>query len=152
MFVLRPVSSNKTSNYLNPFQELDELERRFFSDPFHEFVGRGDLAEFKTDIQDKDDHFLMEMDMPGFAKEDIHLDLNGDTLTVSAERHSEHEDSDKKKNYVHVERSYGSYSRSFDISGVAADQIKAKYEDGVLKLTLPKKQPELPQSRKLEIE
>ena len=84
-------------------------------------MGRGDLAEFKTDIQDKEDHFLMEMDMPGFAKEDIHLDLNGDTLTVSAERHSEHEDSDKKKNYVHVERSYGSYSRSFDISGVAAD-------------------------------
>ena len=51
-----------------------------------------------------------------------------------------------------MERSYGSYTRSFDISGVAADRIKAKYVDGVLRLTLPKQDPKLPQGRRLEIE
>ena len=62
------------------------------------------------------------------------------------------QEKDKKEKVVRVERSYGSYSRSFDISGVDADQIKAKYENGVLKLTLPKKQVTLPEGRRLEIE
>ena len=88
----------------------------------------------------------------GFEKGDIKLDITGDVLTIQAERHSEHEEKDKKQKYVRCERSYGSYSRAFDISGVDADKIKAKYEDGVLKLTLPKKEEPKEQSRKLEIE
>ena len=59
---------------------------------------------------------------------------------------------DKKNKYVRCERSYGSYSRSFDLSGVKADEIKAKYENGVLKLTMPKKENTLPEARHLEIE
>ena len=94
----------------------------------------------------------MEADLPGCEKKEIQLDINGDTLTVCAERHSKIEEKDKKEKVVRVERSYGSYSRSFDISGVDADQIKAKYENGVLKLTLPKKQVTLPEGRRLEIE
>ena len=79
-------------------------------------------------------------------------DINGDTLTVRAERHSEHEEKNKKGKYVRCERSYGSYSRDFDLSGVKADEIKAKYENGVLKLTMPKKTEALPESKHLEIE
>ena len=58
----------------------------------------------------------------------------------SAERHSEHEDKDKRGKFVRCERSYGSYSRSFDVSGIRTEDIKAAYKDGVLELTLPKKQ------------
>ena len=60
-------------------------------------------------------------------------------MTIRAERHSEHEDQDKKGNYVRCERSYGSYQRAFDISGIDADKISAQYADGVLKLDMPKK-------------
>ena len=89
--------------------------------------------------------------LPGFAKEDIHLDLEGDVLTVSAERHSEWEDSDKKGNYLRCERSFGQYSRSFDVSNVETDQIRADYNNGVLKLTMPKKGKTVPASRRIEI-
>ena len=60
-------------------------------------------------------------------------------LTIRAERHSEHEEKDKKNKYIRCERSYGAYCRKFDLSGVDEAAIKAKYDKGVLKLTLPKR-------------
>lgn len=151
MFELRPYHRKDSIASYNPFREMDEFERRFFGTPFGFFDNR-ELAEFKTDITDMGDAFLLEADLPGFAKEDLHLDINGDVLTVCAERHSNHEEKDSQNRVIRCERSYGSYSRNFDISGVNADGITAKYEDGVLKLHMPKKQ--LPQSatRTLSIE
>ncbi|MDO4852052.1 MAG: Hsp20/alpha crystallin family protein, partial [Clostridia bacterium] len=111
-----------------------------------------ELAMFKTDISDQGDSYLIEADLPGFDKKDIRLDLNGDTLTIHAERHSESEQKEHKDKYLRVERSYGTYSRSFDVSLIDAENIKAKYENGVLKLTLPKKQKTEPEKRTLEIE
>ena len=73
-------------------------------------------------------------------------------LTIRAERHSEAEEKDKKGNYIRCERSYGSFSRSFDLTGINADQIKASYADGVLKLNLPKLEAQKPEVRRLEIE
>ena len=90
-------------------------------------------------------------DRPGFDKKDIHLDVNGDTLTIHAERKAEQEEKDDKNNYVRCERSFGSYSRQFDLSSVDADHMKATYDNGVLKLEMPKKA--LPDSaRHIEIE
>ncbi len=150
MFELRPYSRKNNSLY-NPFREMDELENRLFSNPFG-FFDAASLDEFKTDIKDEGDHYELEADLPGFEKKDIKLDVNGDVLTVNAERHSEHEEKDKKGKYVRCERSYGSYSRQFDLSGVDAEKITAKYENGVLKLTMPKKTETLPKSHHLEIE
>ncbi len=144
--------NNNHINSYNPFRELEEMERNFFGTPFGTFFNTQDLAEFKTDVTDEGDHYLMETDLPGFDKKDIHLELNGDTLTINAERHSKVEEKDNKDKVVRVERSYGSYSRSFDVSGVDVEQIKAKYDNGVLKLTLPKKQVVLPEGKQLEIE
>ena len=156
MFDMRPYrNNNDRRNNLsayNPFREMDAFERNFFNDPFGSWFDHSALASFKTDIKDNGDSYTLEADLPGFDKKDIHLDINGDMLTVSAERHSEHEEKDKKNKYVRCERSYGSYSRSFDLSGVKADEIKAKYENGVLKLTMPKKENTLPEARHLEIE
>ena len=109
-------------NAWNPFSEMEEMEKR------------------------------LKADLPGFKKEDIHLNLDGDTLTIQAERHSEHEDTDKKDKYVCCERSYGSYSRSFDVSGIQADGISASYEGGVLELKMPKKEAQVPASRQISIQ
>ena len=156
MFDMRPYrNNNDRRNNLsayNPFREMDAFERNFFNDPFGSWFDHSALASFKTDIKDEGDHYELEADLPGFDKKDIHLDVNGDVLTVSAERHSEHEEKDKKGKYVRCERSYGSYSRQFDLGGVKADEITAKYDNGVLHLTMPKKTEEIPQSRRLEIE
>ena len=150
MFEMRPYAKKNNSLY-NPFRDMDEFEKRFFPSPFG-FFENGVLDEFKTDVKDEGDRYELEADLPGFDKKDIHLDVNGDTLTVSAERHSEHEEKDKKGKYVRCERSYGTYSREFDVSGVNTEGIKAKYENGVLKLTMPKKADALPETKRLEIE
>lgn len=150
MFELRPYSRKNNSLY-NPFCEMDEFEKQFFKDPFG-FFGGTMIDAFKTDIKDEKDHYELEADLPGFDKKDIHLDISGDILTIHAERHSDHEEKDKKGKYVRCERSYGSYSREFDVSGIKADEISAEYKDGVLKLKMPKKQDKLPETRHLEIE
>lgn len=149
MFELTRRNHNKP--VFNPFAGLEEMERQFFSRPFS-FLETGMMDAFKTDIRDEGDKYELEADLPGFEKKDINIDIDNNILKIKAECHSEHEDKDKKGKYVTCERSYGMYSREFDLSGVNADEIKAKYENGVLKLTLPKKQQTLPETKRLEIE
>ena len=148
MFELRPYRRNSLSTW-NPFSEMEEMERRFFNNDF--FSSRG-LAEFKTDITDEGDFYELKADLPGFQKEDIHLHLDGDTLTIQAERHSDHEDQSKQGKYVCCERSYGAYSRSFDVSGIRTEGITAAYNDGVLSLKLPKKTQEVSSRRQISID
>ena len=144
--------NNRQMNGCNPFREMVDLERGFFADPFGSFFGSTELAAFKMDVTDEGDHYLLEADMPGFDKKDIRLDLNGDILTIEAQRHSKAEDQDKKGRVVRMERSYGSFSRQFNVSEIDTAKIKASYKDGVLTLKLPKLQPAEPVSRVLEIE
>ena len=132
----------------NPWREMEAFEKAFFSN----FFGNSSLSHFRTDVTDEGDHYLLEADLPGFEKKDISLDIQDDTLRVRAERRSKVEETDEKDKIIRRERSYGVYQRSFDISGVDADKIKAKYSDGVLRLTLPKQEKRLPESRRLEIE
>lgn len=140
MFEMRPFNHNhrNTLSGYNPFQEMENLERSFFNEPFR-FFGNDALAAFKTDITDNGSEYVLEADLPGFDKKDIHLDIDGDLLTIRAERNATREETDKKNNLICCERSFGAYSRQFDLSGVEADGIKAKYDNGVLKLTMPKK-------------
>ena len=143
---------NQDMTTFNPWREMEEFEKAFFSNPFGSFFNAPALNQFRTDVTDEGDHYLLETDLPGFEKKDITLDIHDDMLTIRAERKSKVEEKDKKDKVIRMERSYGSYQRSFDISGVDADQIKAKYTDGVLRLTLPKLERSLPQGRRLEIE
>ena len=143
MFEMMPFARHTAANY-NPFREFENMERQFF--------GANSLAEFKTDIVDRGDHYELRADLPGFRKEDINIELDDNCLSIQAERRFENEEKDKKGNYVRRERSYGSFSRSFDVSGIEVSAIKASYEDGVLKLVLPKKQEITPAARRLEIE
>ena len=130
---------------MDPFREFDELERSFFGNQ------RSMVSAFRTDVVDTGDAFKLEAELPGFDKEDIKIDVENDCLTVSAEHKSEKKEENEKKNFVKRERFYGSYTRSFDVSGINVDGIEAKYENGVLVLTLPKKAAEIPASRRLEI-
>ena len=149
MFELRPYSHrNSQMSGFNPFREMEELENAFFGN--RNYFNNA-LTEFRTDIQDKGDHYLLEADLPGFKKDDIHIDVNDGMMTITAERHSEHEEQDKKNNYVRCERSYGSYQRSFDLSGIDENGLQAAYADGVLKLTLPKAKEQKPESHQVKI-
>ena len=143
---------NQDMTTFNPWREMEEFEKALYSNPFGSFFNAPALNQFRTDVTDEGDHYLLETDLPGFEKKDITLDIHDDMLTIRAERKSKVEEKDKKDKVIRMERSYGSYQRSFDISGVDADQIKAKYTDGVLCLTLPKLERSLPQGRRLEIE
>lgn len=143
--------NNSCAHPYNPLRDFEDLERGFFGYPFG-FVNDKPFGGLKTDITDEGDHYLLEADLPGFDKKDINIDINGDTLTVSAQRRSRHEEKDEKDKIIRSERSYGSYTRQFDISEVNAEAIKAKYENGVLQLELPKKENALPKARRLEIE
>ena len=135
--------------------ELTPFVRRntpFFRDFEDDFFRTPAISSFKTDIKDMGKELRLEAELAGFKKEDIKIDIENKYLTISAERKSEKEDKDEKGNYIRRERSYGSFSRSFDISGIDSEKISAKYEDGILTLTLPKKEKELPEKRTLEIE
>lgn len=140
-----------TTTY-NPFQAIDEFEKRVFREPFSTYDFARNTSIFKTDIKEADDRFVLEADLPGFEKEDINLSVDNDILTISAERHSSYEDKDERGSYVRCERSYGSYARSFDVSAVDAGKIAATYENGVLTLDMPKKEALVPKKLKLEIQ
>ena len=143
MFGLTPFVRRHSAAPYDPFAEMDRFAEEFF--------GKNENNEFRTDVKDTGAAYELEADLPGFKKEDIHLDLDGDCLTISAERHAESEEKDKEGRVLRQERSFGSFSRSFDITGVKSEEITASYTDGVLKLTLPKKEETVPTSRRLEI-
>ena len=96
--------------------------------------------------------YEIEMDMPGFKKEDSHLDVENGFLKVTAERRASSEEKDKDGGVLRSERLFGSFSRSFDLAGVQEADITASYDGGVLKLVLPKKEETLPASRRVEIQ
>ena len=144
MFEMMPFSRSRGVDLYHPFRDLEELERSLFSN--------NGVTAFRTDIRDTGDSYVLEADLPGMKKEDIHIDIDGDRLSISAERNAVKEEKDENGGYIRCERSYGSFSRSFDISGIRGEEISAAYEDGVLKLTLPKQSKTVPASRRLEIQ
>lgn len=130
----------------NLFHLFDDFERSFF--------GRSgaSLPDFRTDIRDNGDSFVLESELPGFAKEDISLDVKDGILTISARHDQTREEKDEKGAYIRQERRCGSFQRSFDISGIDEGAITAAYQNGVLELTLPKARPTPPESRRIAIE
>ena len=123
----------------------------FFDKVFHDFFGRSVnyFENFNTDVIDKGDSYLLQAELPGFQKEDIAIDLDKDTLTITA-AHKE-ENNEKKDNYVRQERSYQSYCRSFHIPGIKKDEITAGYNNGILEVSLPKNNVLMEDRKRIEI-
>ena len=111
-----------------------------FSDPFFSRSYDHTSAQImKTDIHEKDGNYLVEMELPGYAKEDIKADLKDGYLTISATKNETKEEKDAKGNCIRKERYTGSCNRSFYVGDqVTQEDIKASFKDGVLALQVPK--------------
>ncbi len=110
-----------------------------FGAPF--FAARSTDNMMKTDIKENDAGYELTVDLPGVKKEDVKAELNDGYLTISAESSTSNDEKDDKGRYICRERYSGSYSRSFYIGdGVTQSDISAKFENGTLKLTVPKKE------------
>ncbi|WOO37514.1 Hsp20/alpha crystallin family protein [Anaerocolumna sp. AGMB13020] len=93
----------------------------------------------KTDVQEKDGNYLIDMELPGFTKEDLHAELRDGYLTITANRNESKEEKDKDGNYIRRERFTGSSRRSFYVGDqVKEEDIKASFKDGILRLSVPK--------------
>lgn len=137
----------------------NELSRRddydFFDEAMNSFFpsfygGRHAQKYMRTDIKETDDAYQMEVEIPGADKKDIHLDLNDGYLNISVSK-SEKEDGGKKDNYIRRERSY-SCSRSYYVGDVNKEDVKAKYENGILHVTIPKEVAKKEEESRIEIE
>jgi len=137
-----------------PVRELSSLQNdmnRLFNTFFDTPTGNGGARRWvpAMDLVETDDHFVLKADLPGLSDEDVHIDVEGDVLTVSGERKSEHED--KREGYVRVERSFGAFSRSLTLpEGVDADAVTARFDHGVLEVRIPK--PEQRKPRRVAIQ
>ena len=104
----------------------------------------------KVDIYETENAYVLNAELPGLTKDQIDIDINDNTLTIKGEK--KFEEKVDKDNYVRVERSYGNFSRSFVLSDdVAAEGITANYKEGVLEVTLPKKEESKPKEIKVEV-
>ena len=141
MFELTPFERRTRSL----FDYLDSLDRAYST-----ASAAASASPFKTDIIETDTGYQLQAELPGFRKEDIKIDLGNDRLTIKAE-HTQSVEEKKQGNYLRRERSYGSYARSFDITGIEESAITASYENGILILDLPGKAAPVPVSRQIEI-
>jgi len=143
MFELTPFAENRSMDVFSPFHSLADFERDFFSG--------SSMGSFAADIHDNGDAFVLKADLPGMKKAEINIDIDGDRLSITAQRNTSKDEKDSDGNIIRRERYSGSFSRSFDVSNIRTQDITASYEDGVLTLQLPKKEAEAPTSRRLEI-
>jgi len=115
----------------------------FFNDPFFTVSpGKSFDSMMKTDIQDNGSDYLLEVELPGFRKEDIKAELKDGYLTVSAAREENKEEKDKNNKFVRRERFTGSCRRSFYVGeSITQEDMKAAFENGILKIQFPKEAP-----------
>lgn len=125
-----------------------------FDDVFNTPFFRGSTeASMKTDITEKDGNYLLDIELPGCVKEDIKMELDDGYLTVMASRNSNKEEKDEKGNVVRQERYSGTFQRSFYVGNdVTETDIKASYDNGELKVIVPKKEAKLPEKKYISIE
>ena len=119
----------------------------FFSDPFEMMVPQGRSPLYgkhakglmKTDVRETDGSYELDIDLPGFKKDEIHVDLKDGYLTISAAKGLDKDESAKDGKYIRQERYAGACSRSFYVGETARpEDIAAKYEDGILRVSVPK--------------
>lgn len=103
-----------------------------------------------VDVYENEGSYVLKAELPGVNKEDIRIDINNNALTLKGEK--KFEEKTEKDNYVRIERSYGSFTRTFVLPDkVDSESIKANYKDGVLEITLPKKEEAKPKEIKVEV-
>ena len=133
----------------------------FFNDPFsmmtsqveNPLYGKHAKNMMKTDVRETENAYELDIDLPGFKKDEISIDLSEGYLTIQAAKGLDKDEQDSKGRYIRRERYAGSMSRSFYVGDVKPEDVSAKFEDGILKLDLPKAgQKKLPESNRICIE
>ena len=116
---------------------FDNMFDDFFKDPF--FTRNNSVKVMKTDIQEKDDKYILDMDLPGYDKEDIKAQLKNGYLTITAQKNTSNDEKDEEGNYIRRERYCGKCSRSFYVGdSIKEEDIKANFNNGILQLSFPK--------------
>ena len=128
------------------FPEFHDIDRKLYGKHAHH--------EMKTDVHEHDDHYEIDIDLPGFKKDELTLNLENGYLTVGAAKGLDKEQKDKKGKVIRQERYAGAMQRTFYVGeALTEEDVHAKYENGVLSLTIPKKdQKELPERKNIAIE
>ena len=117
----------------NEFDLFDSM----FEDPFFE---RKENKWMKTDIKEKGNNYIIELDLPGYEKDNIQIEMENGYLKVSAKVENSNEEEEEEK-YIHKERFYGECSRSFYVGdNVKEEDVKASFKNGILTLTVPKEE------------
>jgi HSP20 family protein len=144
--------------WLSPFERMEDMFEDFFRRPFglRRWPAMPRMMEEveaspSVDIYEEGDNIILKSEMPGMTKEDIEVNLTDDTITLSGEKKKE--EKIEKKDYYRLERSFGSFKRSFALpSEVQSDKAKASFKDGVLKITIPKSEAAKKKEKKIKIE
>lgn len=127
-------------NLMDVFDDFDRDFFRGFRTPERMLYGKNAPHMMKTDVRETESGYELDMDLPGFKKDEIKLELNNGTLTVSTQKSVEKKDEGKDGKVLRQERYAGSMSRSFYVGDhVTEEDVKARFEDGVLRLSIPKK-------------
>ena len=128
------------------FREFDNADRKLY--------GKHASRVMSTDVHEHDDHYDVDIDLPGFNKDEIKLELDNGYLTVSASKSLDEEHKNERGKLIRQERYAGSMQRSFYVGeNITEEDIKASFKHGVLNLTLPKKEKEkLPEKKQILIE
>jgi HSP20 family protein len=143
MFPMRPFRRGRD---LMNFTGVDDWFKDFFPvDLVSELTW-----DIRTDIRENENEYIIEAEIPGVDKDELHLELKNQILTLSAQKSTMNED--KNDNYIRRERKFGKVSRSFYVDNVDEKAVKADYKDGVLRIVLPKIRPEKPNTYQIPIE
>ena len=155
----KEITKTVPARAVSPFQEMerrfeDILRRPFsFMEPWWPRMRMPEMEEVspKVDIFEEGDNFVVKAEIPGMKKEDIEVNLTDDMVTISGEK--KHEEKVEKKDYYRLERSYGSFTRSFRLpKEVQTDKAKATFKDGVLEVKVPKTEEAKKKEKKITVE
>ncbi len=131
----------------NEFDLFDDM----FIEPFFD---RKESRLMKTDIKEKSDNYIIDLDLPGYEKENIEIEMENGYLRVTAKTSKDIDESNEEEKYIHKERFYGECSRSFYVGeNLKEEDIKASFKNGILSLTFPKeKQKQLEEKKRIQID
>lgn len=157
MMVPSIFGENLFDDFFDDFFDFPSFDDKAMRKAERKLYGRHAANMMRTDVQEHDDHYEVDIDLPGFRKEEITLELKDGCLVVSAAKGLDKDEKEKETGrFVRRERYAGSMSRSFYVGeDVKQEEIRAKYESGVLKLGIPKaetKKPEIKEKKYIAIE
>ena len=131
------------------FDNMFPFDEKFFTEKKDPLYGKNVSRLMKTDVRETEKTYELDIDLPGFKKDEVHAALENGYLTISAAKGLDKDEEDKKGKYIRKERYAGTMQRSFYVGdAITHEDIKAKFENGILSLTIPKKDAKAVETKK----